>query len=389
MDLSNIYNLSEEKLNQYRENPFPDDEVRPGIKLFAEKLKKDILALHTPYVLVLEGGYGVGKTYFITRFCEYLKKCRYDSDIPMKSVYLNLWENDYVANPFPVIVSQIIQQLNPAKEILDDITKKAIQVTNNLIKFGAKAFSGINIGDVLPNPKQDKQDLSDFKHSLQKMIADTGSKVVLVVDEIDRCRPDYAVKSLETIKHFFDIDGLFVLLTTKLDFMDSICEAYYGHPKCEINTGEGYIQKFVQSKKILNPISQEDYAFIMRGIFDKNSLPVKELGYGQIENINSPENARGIEHFIKIMSQCFYEAGFSVRKTIDICNEIRLLIQQNAKQVWTGMVDNFPELIIIKYLKEKGILPEKIEEPDVAWNHDDFYNENDELIQNRLKMLMY
>lgn len=36
-----------------------------------------------------------------------------------------------------------------------------------------------------------------------------------------------------------DIDGLFIILTTNLDFMDNICEAHYGHPNCKINLGEG------------------------------------------------------------------------------------------------------------------------------------------------------
>ena len=192
-------------LLKYQENPFPDDEVRPGLLDFAQRFKSEILSLPTPYVMVLEGGYGVGKTYFITRFCEYLKKERFENDICVPSVYLNLWENDYVANPLPVIVSQILYQINPAQELCDDIKEKAIKITNNLIKFGTKLLTGENIGDVLPNPEQDKEDLKQFKLSLRQMIEEKGGKVVLVVDEIDRCRPDYAVQALETIKHFFDI----------------------------------------------------------------------------------------------------------------------------------------------------------------------------------------
>ena len=38
MDISNIYNLSEEQLIKYQNNPFPDDEIRPGLKEFAKKI---------------------------------------------------------------------------------------------------------------------------------------------------------------------------------------------------------------------------------------------------------------------------------------------------------------------------------------------------------------
>lgn len=365
MDLSNIYNLPEDMLSAYRDNPFPDDEIRPGMVDFAKKFKAEILSLPTPYVMVLEGGYGIGKTYFITRFCEYLKKLNDDNDVSIPSVYLNLWENDHVANPLPVIVSQILYQMNPAKELQDDITKKAVQITNNLIKFGAKVFTGKNIGDVLPNPAQDKEDLKDFKRSLRKMIEDKGGKVVLVVDEVDRCRPDYAVKALETIKHFFDIDGLFVILTTKLDFMDGICEAYYGHPNCAINMGEGYIQKFVQSKKLLNPVSDKDYIFIMKRILDKDTLPIMVNKIGGFPTLTDRENIQAIDIFVANMAQIFCTGKLSVRKTVDICNEILGLIKRNSEKLWKNKIDAYPEMMITKYLKRKNILNENIEEPKI------------------------
>lgn len=43
MDISNIYDLSEERFTKYQESPFPDDEIRPGLKEFAKNLKKKLL----------------------------------------------------------------------------------------------------------------------------------------------------------------------------------------------------------------------------------------------------------------------------------------------------------------------------------------------------------
>lgn len=367
MDLSNIYNLSDEMLSVYQNNPFPDEEIRPGMVDFAKKFKAEILSLPTPYVMVLEGGYGVGKTYFITRFCEYLKNMNNDNEVSVPSVYLNLWENDYVSNPLPIIVSQILYKMNPAQELQDDIKDKTIKITNTLIKFGAKVFAGVDIGNVLPDPKQDKEDLQAFKSSLRKMVESKGGKVVLVVDEIDRCRPDYAVKALETVKHFFDIEGLFVILTTKLDFMDGICEAYYGHPNCAINMGEGYIQKFVQAKKLLNPVSNQDYIFIMKRILNKDTLPIRLNNVGGYYTLTDAENIKAIDVFVTNMAQIFYTSKLSVRKTVDICNEILGLIKRNAEDLWKNKVEGYPEMMITKYLKSKNILNENVEEPEVRW----------------------
>lgn len=386
MDISNIYNLDEELLEQYKEDPFPDNEARPGMKEFAQKFKIEITHLPTPYVMVLEGGYGVGKTYFITRFSEYLKKERFKGDTALKTVYINLWENDYVENPFSTITSQILYSLNPAKELQDSITKTAIQIVNNMLKFSAKNFLGAEIGNLLPNPKQDKEDLKNFKTLLKKLVDKNGGKVVLIIDEIDRCRPDYAVKALETIKHFFDIEGIFVILATKLDFMDSICEAYYGHPNCEVNIGEGYIQKFVQSKKILNPVRSNDYLFIVQKLLNKDTLPVMKTLNGGFP-ANDSFNLQMLQSFVKTMANIFYESRLSIRKTMDLCQEILVLISCNTESIWLNQAPNLPEFIIVKYLKAKKLVPDKIVDPILRPNiHSPEYNKT-ELSEKLAKLL--
>ncbi len=368
MDISNIYNLSEELLAKYQNDPFPEDEIRPGLRDFAKKFKEEIAVLPTPYVMALEGGYGTGKTYFITRFCEYLKKVNFDGDEPIFAIYLNLWEKDYVENPFPVISSQIISTLKPGNELQKSIKDNAIKITKNLLKFGAKTFGNLDISELLPDPEQEKADLIAFKQSMQQAIVEKGTKVVLVVDELDRCKPDYAVKALETIKHFFDIDGLFVILTTKVDFMNNICEAYYGHPQCDVNMGEGYIQKFVQSTKILNPTSKEDYWFIINRILNKDTLPVRMPGYGQVLVRNSNENLHAINVFQNNMAELFCVAKFSIRKTNDVCNEFLNVITKYKDKVWERMDGGFPEFILIRYLKAKSLIPAKFPDPKVGWD---------------------
>lgn len=371
MDIANIYNLPQEDLKKYQEVPFQEEEVRPGLHDYAKKLKEEIIELPTPYVIALEGGYGTGKTFFITRFCEYLSKINYDGDVSIKSIYLNLWENDYVSNPFPVIVAQILLSLNPAYELQNDIKVKAAKVANNLIKFSVKAIANIELPDLIPDLKQNKEDLLEFKKILQETIKSYGKKVVLVVDELDRCKPSYAVHSLEIIKHFFDVEGLCVILTTNLDFMNNICEAHYGNPKCTINEGEGYAQKFVQSKKMLNPTTVEDYLFIVRNILNKDTLPVRMGNFAGALERECNQNTNAIIDFQNKMAKVFEFNKLSIRKTIDICKEMLILIQKNKGSIWSKKVQGFPERMLVKYFKQKKLLSEITEEPEAFYEFPD------------------
>ena len=53
-------------------------------------------------------------------------------------------------------------------------------------------------------------------------------KLVIVVDELDRCRPDYALSLLEIIKHFFNVEGVHFVLGVNLSELQNIVRARYG-----------------------------------------------------------------------------------------------------------------------------------------------------------------
>lgn len=66
-------------------------------------------------------------------------------------------------------------------------------------------------------------------------------KLVIVIDELDRCRPDYALSLLETIKHFFAVDGVHFVLGVNLKELQNSVRARYGVGA----NAETYLQKFV------------------------------------------------------------------------------------------------------------------------------------------------
>ena len=96
LDEANIYKVQErdpERYNHLRKQLWID--TFPNIKEFVKDLQVFVKTeINTPYVLGLEAPYGMGKTYFSTRFCEHLKK---DG---MHAIYFSAWEDDYLEDPF-------------------------------------------------------------------------------------------------------------------------------------------------------------------------------------------------------------------------------------------------------------------------------------------------
>ena len=114
-DKSNFYNLTEAEQDNGRKDLWKDS--FPDVPKFANDLKKAILQPECPRVISLEGGYGMGKTYFSSRFCEYLRSNR---EGPISAIYFSAWEDDNLPDPF-LSFSRAILTLFPR---YDKIKKK-------------------------------------------------------------------------------------------------------------------------------------------------------------------------------------------------------------------------------------------------------------------------
>ena len=66
------------------------------------------------------------------------------------------------------------------------------------------------------------------------------SKAIVFVDELDRCRPDYAISYLETIKHVFNVKGMIFVLAIDYDQLSNSARALFGS---QLDSG-GYFSKF-------------------------------------------------------------------------------------------------------------------------------------------------
>lgn len=104
LDKANIFKLNDNELTKYQKDPFLD--CFESTKVFAKALKNDIDTKETPHSLLLSADYGMGKTFFSTRFTQYLKNNKYDV------IYFSVWENDYMQEPFLAFAKVILNYIH-------------------------------------------------------------------------------------------------------------------------------------------------------------------------------------------------------------------------------------------------------------------------------------
>lgn len=99
-----------------------------------------------------------------------------------------------------------------------------------------------SIQEKIANHEAEKKTLIEFKKHLAETVEKLDKPLVFIIDELDRCRPDFSIRLIERIKHFFDIPKIvFVLVMNKLQLLQSV-KNYYGY---DSDLNGDYFEKFI------------------------------------------------------------------------------------------------------------------------------------------------
>ena len=337
------------------DNPFKNDTL--GREENITVLTQFITSFEQSIVLCIDGGWGQGKTTFIKMWQQYLN----NQHIP--TIYFNAWENDYTDDALIALIGEIslsieklkVQDKTKAEKIIAPIYKYAAKfakaVAPSAANLSIKAISGgltnadelaktlSALGESLVKEQikkyeESRRTLSKFKEELSKLAqcytgGDKQKPLVIFIDELDRCRPDFAIEVLEKAKHLFNVDNIiFVLATDKTQLGHSI-RAVYGQG-LDVN---GYLRRFIDFDYLL-PLSNRKY---ITHLINKFSLEK----YFQTKDTNVPAS----EFLVDIV----HKYTLSLREQEALCNIFNVVIRTKINirlKNWTLIIFIF--LIILK-----------------------------------------
>lgn len=259
-----------------------EDDLRGGLKDFADRLECFIAIEHQyvegSLVIGLSSKFGSGKSSFLQMWKSALESTEEQEEKP-KVILLNAWESDYYGDALFAIISALAS----CKEIKEKSTQKLIEAAKDVGWFAtaiggqvAKKMTGIDpvaAGEFAEKKKKNRTDnqpllpdtfsiyehrrnaMDSLKRAIQELVEGEKPRVLFLVDELDRCRPDYAISYLETIKHIFDVKGAVFLLAADRRQLENSARTAFG-----TNLDfEEYYRKFVHREVTLPNISDENY----------------------------------------------------------------------------------------------------------------------------------
>lgn len=230
----------------------------------AKNLTNIILAKDEPLVISLDSAWGTGKTTFIHMWEDMLNN-KEEYQEQFETIYFNAWENDYIKDPLLAIFTEIHSEINK------DNTKQKLKTFFNkskpLLKIGVSSIlklatagilnlDNINLGDFTESELIElsekigeigiqevfkERDIREkFKKELQELNKDGNKKIIFFIDELDRCRPTFAIELLEVIKHLFDIDNFTFIVSIDKEQLSHSVATIYGQNMDTV----GYLRRF-------------------------------------------------------------------------------------------------------------------------------------------------
>lgn len=217
-----------------------------------------------PFVVAVDSPWGTGKTTFVRMLHAHLTKEHF------QCISFNAWEVDYTIDPLVAMVSAIDQVTIAGKGATKfrEHIKSVRKVTSLVAKRGAVAavkaltvgaldleeeiegaiseLASESIGDIVQAFRKETELITRFRTELEKAIkqlteSEKKPALVFFVDELDRCRPTFALELLERVKHLFNVQNLVFVLAIDKAQLEASTAAVYGS---NINAAE-YLRRFI------------------------------------------------------------------------------------------------------------------------------------------------
>ncbi|MBE3289728.1 P-loop NTPase fold protein, partial [Enterobacter cloacae complex sp. P31C] len=211
-------------------------------------------------VIALNEKWGNGKTTFLKMWeAEIIKDGKFNV------VYFDAFQNDFQSDPFIAIASHIYAKidnenlkekyLSATKKVASVLLKTSLKIGISALTLGTvKGSEFENIGDdissAINDPLEkyieekitqlDKENntLEHFRSTLSDIAAE--KKLIFIIDELDRARPNYSLELLERIKHVFNTKNIYFILSTDKEQFIKVIQKTYGSIDASM-----YLNKFI------------------------------------------------------------------------------------------------------------------------------------------------
>ena len=385
-----------------KENPMdPWEQDQLGYKAIGETFTNLIKSVNSAKVISIEAGFGRGKTFFRKAWSEHLRQA---GEVVIE---IDVQQSDHSGDPVVTLLGALVDAMpktdddkgkkaldsvkkiggigariaakvvlrSGAEELIDAVTDSAIDKLDdfdaldkviNELGDGMSKAAGQFIAAQMAAERVRQKELPQQLEALHAALLQNGksNRVIIMIDELDRCHPDYAIAVLEAMKLVFNQSGFVFCLMVNADYLEKLAQHRFG-----VSTNdEKYLDKFVDIRLRLGP--QEGN--LKSAVFELASKLPLAIPYDENDNFS-------VEHAAELASRLAVHYEISMRKVKRILLKIEIALRCYADRpldasllVFLAFEDEIDGKISGSFLPRSLFTPEKgaemmAQEPDEGY----------------------
>lgn len=296
-----------------------------------------------PLVLAIDAPYGSGKSTFVEMLRLKLDAKNY------QTVYFDAWRADHVSDPLVAMVAaldsvmpkmdgkknKVQSSLNIVRKVAGVVGRRGVVAAVKVATVGAvdleedveeilKDFAGEATSDLVGEFQKEEKLIECFREALERFVnalpsIDKRNTLIFIIDELDRCRPNFAISLLERVKHMFDVPNIVFLLSVDKQQLEAATAAIYGE---RINASE-YLRKFIDLEFGLAPPTSDR--------FINSALTRAGLDDVFTSRENNSETRSDRKNFVSVMFALSIIFGLSLRAQERCITRLRLVLEQTTE----------------------------------------------------------
>jgi hypothetical protein len=375
--MDDITKATFEDRDEFKRKPIAEN----FIKILNSNIDLSLVSYNRKSLFVINGIAGTGKTEFCHKLMNLIRQ-----DNKKHIVYVDAFKADHTNEPLFAVLAAIINIL--PKNKLQKFKKSCLPVLCNTAKYFVERV--VSISDYAPTLKTAKdlkevytksvakstydlveqrlnasitseKDLSLLKKSLTEITA--TKPITIFIDELDRCKPDFALHMLEIIKHVFDGEGIKFVMLVNLEQLKAFVKKSYGASV----DADRYLDKFIIRTFTLPQLTQNNHASfnhykeliaqdenlsksdlgIMHSIYEelvKKIIGVHDLSLREIETL-----IYHLKEYQMLCPNCFQKDTFNSRSCKTAMELFTIILFCFNKNILKDLVYNTVNIQDLKY----------------------------------------
>ena len=215
-------------------NPFENDVL--GRETHVRSFCAVLAGVRPPAVFSVDADWGQGKTAFL-KMCAALMRSDSYASRGVTVAEFNAWTQNYHNDPLKDIVSAVTSQITDTANERDKKNARLLREAAVRVASG-----GLLPDEMFADENPARRDVKKFRRALTGHAAGCGGRLVVFVDELDRCQPNYALGVLERTRHLFDVAGVLVVLAVNPEALNLAATTH------EPDMAERYLRRLIDQR---------------------------------------------------------------------------------------------------------------------------------------------